>query len=215
VFYPNRILNPMERRTVAYHEMGHALVAMALPGSDPVHKVSIIPRGIGALGYTIQRPTEDRFLMTREELENKMAVLLGGRAAEQLVFGRVSTGAADDLAKVSDIARSIVTRYGMHPSLANLSLEQEASPLLQVPGYTAPRNYSEHTARAIDEAVTEIIASAFKRASELLTRHRETLETAAARLLERETLSEPDMTSIAAQLAAAGQQAALPQVAAI
>jgi cell division protease FtsH len=91
---------------VAYHEMGHALLATSLPGSDPVHKISIIPRGIGALGYTIQRPTEDRFLMTREELENKMAVLLGGRAAEQIVFGHFSTGAADDLQKVTDIARS-------------------------------------------------------------------------------------------------------------
>jgi cell division protease FtsH len=188
-------------------------VAMTLPGSDPVHKVSIIPRGIGALGYTIQRPTEDRFLMTREELESKMAVLLGGRAAEQLVFGRVSTGAADDLAKVSDIARSIVTRYGMHPSLANLSLEQEVSPLLQVPGYTTPRNYSEHTARAIDEAVSEIVASAFKRALEVLTRHRETLETTAARLLERETLVEADMAAIATELASAGQQSSLPKAA--
>ena len=95
----NRLLNPKEREIVAYHEMGHALVALALPGTDPVHKVSIIPRGVGALGYTIQRPTEDRFLMTREELENKMAVLLGGRAAELMVFGHLSTGAADDLRK--------------------------------------------------------------------------------------------------------------------
>src|SRR4051812_6583692 len=111
----NRLLNPKEREIVAYHEMGHALVALALPGVDPVHKVSIIPRGIGSLGYTIQRPTEDRFLMTREELENKMAVLLGGRAAELIVFGHLSTGAADDLRRVTDIARSMGTRYGMSP----------------------------------------------------------------------------------------------------
>src|SRR5215472_10593926 len=109
----SRILNQREREVVAHHEMGHALVALALPGTDPVHKVSIIPRGIGALGYTIQRPTEDRFLMTREELENKMTVLLGGRAAEHVIYGRLSTGAADDLAKVTDIARSMVMRYGM------------------------------------------------------------------------------------------------------
>ena len=109
----NRLLNPKERRVVAYHELGHALVAPTLPGADPVHKVSIIPRGVGALGYTMQRPTEDRFLMTVEELENKMCVLLGGRAAEQLVFGEISTGAADDLVRVTDIARSMVTRYGM------------------------------------------------------------------------------------------------------
>src|SRR6266704_313182 len=109
----NRLLNPREREIVAHHEMGHAFVAAALPGSDAVHKVSIIPRGIGSLGYTIQRPTEDRFLMTRPELENKMSVLLGGRGAEQLIFGEISTGAADDIQKVTNIARSMVTRYGM------------------------------------------------------------------------------------------------------
>ena len=199
----SRILNPMERRTVAHHEMGHALVAMALPGADPVHKVSIIPRGIGALGYTMQRPIEDRFLMTRGELENKMAVLLGGRAAEQLVFGQVSTGAADDLARVSDIARSMVTRYGMHASLPNLSLEQEPSPLLPVPGFTAARSYSEHTSQAIDDAVKEIVAAAFARALALLTRNREVLERAAALLLERETLAEAELSEFAAQLSLA------------
>jgi len=197
----SRILNPMERRTVAFHEMGHALVAMALPGVDPVHKVSIIPRGIGALGYTIQRPTEDRFLMTRDELENKMTVLLGGRAAEQLAFGRVSTGAADDLAKVSDIARSMVTRYGMHERLANLSLEQEPSPLLPVPGFSGARNYGEHTAQAIDEAVREMVAAAFERALGVLERHREVLDIAAKALLERETLSEAELQEFVARVA--------------
>ena len=117
----NRLLNPKEREVVAYHEMGHALVALALPGSDVVHKVSIIPRGIGALGYTIQRPTEDRFLMSREELENKMAVLLGGRAAEWVVFGNLTTGAADDLRRVTDLARSMVTRYGMSTALGPIA----------------------------------------------------------------------------------------------
>jgi cell division protease FtsH len=209
----SRILNPMERRTVAYHEMGHALVAMALPGSDPVHKVSIIPRGIGALGYTIQRPTEDRFLMTRDELQSKMAVLLGGRAAEQLAFGRISTGAADDLAKVSDIARAMVTRYGMHETLPNLSLEQPQSPLLEVPGFQGTRNYSEHTAQAIDEAVKQIIAGAFERALKLLESHRDTLEDAAGLLLERETLAEADLAAIAAKLAAGAEQPELPKAA--
>src|SRR6266446_2253151 len=120
----NRLLNPHEREVVAHHEMGHALVALSLPGTDKVHKVSIIPRGIGSLGYTIQRPTEDRFLMTRAELDNKMAVLLGGRAAETIVFGELSTGAADDLVKVSDIARSIVTRYGMTEALGLVVYEK-------------------------------------------------------------------------------------------
>ena len=121
----DRLLNPKEREIVAYHEMGHALVALALPGVDVVHKVSIIPRGIGALGYTIQRPTEDRFLMTRAELENKMAVLLGGRAAELLVFDHFSTGAADDLRRVTDIARSMVTRYGMSEALGSVAYDRE------------------------------------------------------------------------------------------
>ncbi|TAK40609.1 MAG: ATP-dependent metallopeptidase FtsH/Yme1/Tma family protein, partial [Betaproteobacteria bacterium] len=130
----NRLLNEKERRVVAYHEMGHALVAMSLPGADPVHKISIIPRGVGALGYTIQRPTEDRFLMTREELENKMAVLLGGRAAEEAVFGHLSTGAADDLVKVTGIARSMAMRYGMVGTLGHVAYEEERAPFLEVPG---------------------------------------------------------------------------------
>ncbi|MFY7927775.1 MAG: ATP-dependent metallopeptidase FtsH/Yme1/Tma family protein, partial [Oligoflexus sp.] len=125
----NRILNPVERQIVAYHEMGHALVGAALSTTDRVHKVSIIPRGIGALGYTIQRPTEDRFLMTRAELENKIAVLLAGRAAESLIFQHWSTGAADDLAKATDIAWNMVTRYGMDEKLGHVSYDSET------PGY--------------------------------------------------------------------------------
>ena len=111
---------------VAHHEMGHALVAAALPGTDPVHKVSIIPRGVGALGYTIQRPTEDRYLMVKDELEKKMAVLLGGRAAEQVIFNHLSTGAADDLNKVTEIARSMITRYAMVPAAGARDLRQRA-----------------------------------------------------------------------------------------
>ena len=133
----NRLLNLKERRTVAYHELGHALTALSLPGADPVHKVSIIPRGVGALGYTIALPTEDRFLMTVEELENKMCVLLGGRAAEQLVFGEISTGAADDLMKATDIARSMVTRYGMDETLGQAALETPRGPYLGMPSRVA------------------------------------------------------------------------------
>src|SRR6202034_1617041 len=123
-----RVLSPKEREIVAYHEMGHALAAMSLPGADTVHKVSIIPRGVGALGYTIQRPTEDRYVISREELIDKMAVLLGGRAAEWIVFRHLSTGAADDLAKVTDIARDMVTRFGMDPTLGPVSYESAPSP---------------------------------------------------------------------------------------
>ncbi|MBP2294349.1 ATP-dependent zinc metalloprotease FtsH [Azospirillum rugosum] len=195
----NRLLNPFERKVVAYHEMGHALVAMSLAGTDPVHKVSIIPRGVGALGYTIQRPTEDRFLMTREELENKMAVLLGGRAAEHIVFGHLSTGAADDLAKVTDIARGMVVRYGMSDGLGHVAYETDrSSPLLgPVPGGgMVERRYSDETARDIDRAVRGIVDAAFARAVDILTRRRDDLERTAARLLEKETLDEADLRAL-------------------
>ena len=130
----------------------HALVALALPGQDPVQKISIIPRGISALGYPLQRPTEDCYLMTSSALTHKMAVLLGGRAAEQLIFGEVSTGAADDLTKVTDIARSIVARYRMHANLGRIVSEEPRRAFLDVPGLEpSPRSYSEDTARAIDE----------------------------------------------------------------
>src|SRR5215213_9091202 len=162
----NRLLNPREREIVAHHEMGHALVALALPGMDPVHKVSIIPRGLGALGYTIQRPTEDRFLMTREELQNKMAVLLGGRAAELIVFGHLSTGAADDLARVTDIARSMVTRYGMSERLGNVALEKDERSFLSpnpLGNGARERSYSDETATAIDDEVRDIVQRAMDR----------------------------------------------------
>ncbi|WP_255556665.1 ATP-dependent zinc metalloprotease FtsH [Methylococcus sp. Mc7] len=192
----NRLLNPLERKIVAYHEMGHALVALSLPGVDPVHKISIIPRGIGALGYTIQRPTEDRFLMTREELENKMAVLLGGRAAERIVFGHLSTGAADDLAKVTDIARSMVMRYGMYEKLGHVAYEAERPAFLGVP--MAPemrREFSEETAREIDCAVREIVTRAFDAATSTLEQRRDSLERGAKLLLEKETLVEDDLVA--------------------
>jgi len=193
----NRLLNPREREVVAHHEMGHALVAMALPGVDPVHKISIIPRGIGALGYTIQRPTEDRFLMTREELENKMAVLLGGRAAEHLMFGHLSTGAADDLVKATDIARSMVMRYGMDEKLGHVALESNRPAFLELPGaFPATRDYSEATAHEIDCAVRAIVQAAFERAVQLLSEQRKRLEQGALLLLQKETLTEADLETL-------------------
>ena len=184
----NRLLNPREREIVAHHEMGHAFVAAALPGTDAVHKISIIPRGIGALGYTIQRPTEDRYLMTREELENKMAVLLGGRAAEHLVFGHLSTGAADDLAKVTDIARSMVTRFGMGAALGPVTYESEPTTFLGQ-AYGSRRLYAEETAREIDVAVRGIVEAQFHRAQAILVTNRALLADAAGLLLANETLS--------------------------
>ena len=190
----NRLLNPLERKVVAYHEMGHALVAMSLPGADPVHKISIIPRGIGALGYTIQRPIEDRYLMTRDELENKMAVLLGGRAAEKLVFDHLSTGAADDLAKVTDIARSMVMRYGMEEKLGHVAYEAERPLFLGVPNaFAQRREFSEETAREIDCAVRKFVESAFAKAAGILKQRQDLLESGAQLLLQQETLSEEDL----------------------
>jgi cell division protease FtsH len=196
----NRLLNPDERKAVAYHEMGHALVAMSLPGADPVHKVSIIPRGIGALGYTIQRPIEDRFLMTRRELVHKMMVLLGGRAAEHVVFNELSTGATDDLAKVTDIARSMVMRYGMDEKLGNLAYERERTTFLEMPQVIQERSYSEDTAREIDRAVREIVQSAFQETVQLLTQHRSLLEEGAVLLLEKETLGEEELARLRAKV---------------
>ena len=191
----NRLLNPREREIVAHHEMGHALVAAALPGTDAVHKISIIPRGIGALGYTIQRPTEDRYLMTREELDNKMAVLLGGRAAEHLVFGHLSTGAADDLAKATDIARSMVTRFGMGAALGPVTYQTEPSSFLgQAMG--SQRLYGEETAREIDVAVRGIIEAQFQRARALLATNRALLDEAARVLLAKETLAGEELEGI-------------------
>jgi cell division protease FtsH len=191
----NRLLNPQERKIVAYHEMGHALVALSLPGTDRVHKVSIIPRGIGSLGYTIQRPTEDRYLMTREELENRMAVLLGGRAAEVVVFGHLSTGASDDLAKVTDIARSMVTRFGMVEKLGQVTFEEAPQNFLgtPTPSYGQERKYSEETAREIDTAVRDIVGQAFDKALGILRSKRAILERTAQKLLEKETLTEADL----------------------
>ncbi|MEW6560173.1 MAG: ATP-dependent zinc metalloprotease FtsH [Pseudomonadota bacterium] len=192
----NRLLNAKERDIVAHHEMGHALVAMSLPGTDAVHKVSIIPRGIGALGYTIQRPTEDRYLMTREELENKMAVLMGGRAAEHLIYGHWSTGAADDLAKVTDIARSMVTRYGMVEKLGGVSLEETPQSVLGTPALPPQHEYSEQTAREIDCAVRDLVNAAFNRATDILQQKRTVLDEGARLLLEKETLTETELRQL-------------------
>jgi cell division protease FtsH len=194
----NRLLIPKERKVVAYHEMGHALVAMSLPGTDVVHKVSIIPRGIGALGYTIQRPTEDRFLMSRGELDNKMAVLLGGRAAETVVFDEISTGAADDLAKVTDIARAMVTRFGMVEALGQIAYEDEPQRFLgNIPTPAGfDRRYSEETARKIDDAVRDLVDKAFEKAVSILKDKRAILDKAAEELLQRETLGGAELATL-------------------
>ncbi|MBV8032001.1 MAG: ATP-dependent zinc metalloprotease FtsH [Betaproteobacteria bacterium] len=196
----NRVLNETERRVVAHHEMGHAMVAMALPGTDPVHKISIIPRGVAALGYTMQRPTEDRFVMTREELENKMAVLLGGRAAEEVMFNHLSTGAANDLAKVTEIARSMVMRYAMVGSLGHVAYEEMPSDFLSNQYLQKQREFSEETAREIDVAVRQIVGTVYEKTRTLLQRERPLLERWAQRLLEKETLGEDELAELRASL---------------
>jgi cell division protease FtsH len=193
----SRLLNPHEREVVACHEMGHALVATALPGTDPVHKISIIPRGIGALGYTMQRPTEDRFLMTREELANKMAVLLGGRAAERLVFNEISTGAADDIDKATEIARHMVTRFGMSEKLGQMTYESQRPGFLgEAPFAMTQREYSEETAREIDCTIRELVSQAFDKATAILTKYRAQLDAGAKLLLEKETLTRDELPSL-------------------
>jgi len=191
----SRVLIPRERRVVAFHEMGHALVALAIPGGDPVQKISIIPRGIAALGYTMQRPTEDRFLMGREELLTRMAVLMGGRAAETLIAEPsatpdVSTGAADDLAKATDIARGMVLRFGMDAQLGPVAWDTEQGQFLDQPGaFWRPRRFSEATAHEIDDAVRKLLQRALDRALAILRNNRAALDAGAESLLAHEVLT--------------------------
>ncbi len=197
----NRVLSPDEKKRVAYHELGHALVATALPaGADNVHKISIIPRGVAALGYTMQLPTEDRFLMTESELENRVATLLGGRAAEELIFDEVSTGAHDDLSKATDIARSMVKTFGMSPRLGQVSLEKDRRGImLQSPLEPPLRGeYSEQTARAIDDEVRRIIDEQRERVAEILSRRRQVLVRAAQLLLAKETITGQELRDLIA-----------------
>jgi cell division protease FtsH len=185
----SRVLSPQERRRVAYHEMGHALVAASLPNVDAVQKVSIIPRGVGALGYTLQRPTEDRFLLAASELENRMAVLMGGRAAEHLIYdGDISTGAADDLQRATEIAVEMVTKYGMAPTIGQRTYAARPQTFLPAAQDQAVMA-AETTAREIDLAVTDFIENAGEKAADILNQRRRDLEAGVALLLEKETLT--------------------------
>jgi cell division protease FtsH len=183
----SRLLVPKEREVVAFHEMGHALVALATPGADPIHKISIVPHGIGALGYTMQRPTDDRFLMSRTELKGKLAVLLGGRSAEALAFEEISTAAADDLDKATHIARNMVTRFGMSEELGQIVYETQHDTFLGNPTLVT-HDYSEQTAREIDCAVRALLDEAANTAMHILKTYRRQLDKGAELLLEKETL---------------------------
>ena len=193
----SRVMSQDERSRVAHHEVGHALVAMSLPGSDPVQKISIIPRGIAALGYTMQLPTEDRYLLTRSELENKIAVLLGGRMAEELIFGEASTGAADDLQKATNIAKRMVKDYGMSETLGRVALEvapQQA--FLKSHDLSRDGDYSEQTAREIDQEVKQLIQTQETRVEELLTKLKPVLVEGAKRLLDQEVMTGSELQAI-------------------
>ncbi|MDY6843142.1 MAG: ATP-dependent zinc metalloprotease FtsH [Thermodesulfobacteriota bacterium] len=185
----NRLINDNERAIVAYHEVGHALVALSLPRTDPVNKISIIPRGIAALGYTLQVPTEDRFLMTKSELLNKIAVALGGRAAEEIHFNDISTGAHNDLSKATDIARSMVKEYGMSVKLGHIYFERERQPTFMEGNPPIAKNYSEQTAQIIDHEIKEILDSQYEVAKEILITHKSVLDAGAALVLERESIA--------------------------
>ena len=192
----SRVLNNDEKKQIAYHEMGHTLVSFALEKNEAVHKVSIIPRGIGALGYTLRRPTEDHYLISKDELESKISVLLGGRAAETLFLSQISTGAADDFAKATDIARTMVTRYGMSDALGLLSYDNEVAPLLDQRILSKSHDYSEKTAEAIDAETRKIMDRCFNVALDNIQHRRNFIEEAVVLLIERETLDEQTLKEL-------------------
>ncbi|OGL08405.1 MAG: cell division protein FtsH [Candidatus Rokubacteria bacterium RIFCSPLOWO2_02_FULL_73_56] len=193
----SRVINPKEKEIVAYHEAGHALVAESRPRADRVAKISIIPRGVAALGYTQQQPTEDRYLMTRAELLDRLDVLLGGRVAEELVFGDVSTGAQDDLQRATDIARHMITRYSMSETLGLATFEEPRQALfLKVPASPHVREYSERTAEAIDGEIQSLLGAAHRRVRDTLTAKRATLERLAKLLIEREVVDRATLVGL-------------------
>jgi cell division protease FtsH len=206
----NRVMSTAEKERVAYHEGGHALVALSVEHADPVHRVSIIPRTIGALGHTLQLPTEERFLMTRTELRDQITVMLGGRAAEEIIFnGEISTGASNDLERASELARQMVTRFGMSERMGHLTYGKPmAGPYLQSPFALEQHNYSDSTAEAIDEEVHRLIDECFERARSILFSRQPQLERIARELIKRETL---DRAALDELLRAKGDQSGKPE----
>ena len=191
---------PEEKRRVAYHESGHALVAESLPTADPVRKVTIIPHGVAALGYTQQLPTQDRYLYTKEELLDRITVMLGGRAAEEVVFHDVSTGAQDDLQRVSEMARRMITELGMSEHLGAYAVEQVRQPMFLDSGYQSSRHYSEDTARRIDNEAQTLVERMYQRARQILEMHRDKLEALAQYLLEHEVIDQASLAMLLGDL---------------
>ena len=191
-----KLMSKKEKEIVAFHESGHAIAASLLPNADPVRRISIIPRGISALGYTLQLPTEDRYLMTKSELLDRLAVLLGGRVAEEIVFGEISTGAHNDLQRATDIATSMVKQFGMSEKLGYVTFEKEKGPLFLPSPFSSAREYSEDTAKQIDEEVKKIIDESHRKIKEILTAKRDKLEELARSLMEKEVVEEEDLKKI-------------------
>ncbi|HMK43108.1 MAG TPA: AAA family ATPase, partial [Dissulfurispiraceae bacterium] len=192
----SRVISPKERERVAYHEVGHAIVASTLPNADPVRRVSIIPRGVAALGYTLQLPTEDRFLLTRSEMLDRMAVMLGGKAAEALIFGEASTGAKNDLERATDMATAMVKAYGMSEKLGPVSYDRGRPLFLDVPMMNQPKEYSEFTAQQIDHEVQEILQTALGTAANVLGSLRAQLDAIARLLLDREVIEGDELKGL-------------------
>jgi cell division protease FtsH len=192
-----RVMSDKERRIVAYHESGHAIVASVLPGLDPVHKISIVARGFGALGYTMQLPLEDRYLMTRQDLQGQLAVLLGGRSAEEIAFGEISTGAQNDLQRATDIARSMVTEFGMSEALGAVNYDgQRGTKFLDTPFMNERGNHSEDTARKIDVEVKQILSDAHNEARRVLRERVAILDELSRRLLEKEVIEGDELRAL-------------------
>jgi cell division protease FtsH len=192
-----RVMSVKEREIVAYHESGHAIVATVLPGLDPVHKISIVQRGFGALGYTMQLPLEDRYLMQRHDLESQLAVLLGGRTAEEIALGEISTGAQNDLQRATDIARAMVTEFGMSDALGAINYDgNKRARFLDIPMPQERGLYAEETAEKIDAEITRILTEAHARARQVLTEHREKLESITRRLLEVEVMEGDELRQL-------------------
>jgi cell division protease FtsH len=198
----NRVMNPKEKEIVAFHESGHAIVAESVKYADPVHKISIIPRGIGALGYTQQRPTEDRYLMTRAELLDRLAVLLGGRVAEELVFGEISTGAQNDLQRATDIARSMVAEYGMSDLLGPVTYERPSQAMFLPESYAPGKTYSETRATQIDEEISSVMEKAQERVRKILSERRKVLDDLAHLLSQKEMVQGEELRKMLSESAA-------------
>jgi cell division protease FtsH len=196
-----RVMSDKERRIVAYHESGHAIVASVLPGLDPVHKISIVQRGFGALGYTMQLPLEDRYLMTRQDLQSQLAVLLGGRSAEEIAFGEISTGAQNDLQRATDIARAMVTEFGMSDTLGAVNYNgHKRGMFLDMPFAQERGNYAEDTAQKIDAEVKRILDEAHDEARRVLRERRGTLDELSTRLLQKEVIEAEELMAVMGQI---------------